>query len=104
MEGPDEILAHLTLGGVVVYGIEWLKGSGKFPWITASTKTLNRIVSLIAAAVVALGVGVTGDASHGWAISVPPLAALLAGVWETIKQLVLQQVLYDGVVAKQKGQ
>lgn len=99
MDPTNDITAHLTTGAVVVYAIEWLKRAGWFKWMSADSGTVNRAVSAIAAAAMAFGISATGDAQTGWVIHVPSLAVLVAGVWEWSKQFVVQQILWDGVVA-----
>ncbi len=98
----NEILTHLTTGGVIVYAIESLKKAGWAAWITQDSKWVARLLSAIAAAGVALGLSYTGDAATGWVIHVPPLAVVLTGLWEWLKQVVMQQMVYDGLVARKK--
>lgn len=95
-----DAMAHLTTGAVVVYAIEALKRAGWFRWMHADSGTINRIVSGVAAAGMALGIQATGDASIGWVIHVPSATVLLLGVWEWAKQFVLQQLIFDGIVQK----
>lgn len=63
METSAELTSHLTAGAAIVYGIQWLKDAGWFPWLTADTKTVNRLVSMALAAVAALGINWAYDAS-----------------------------------------
>ena len=100
MEPSDEIMTHLTTGAVVVYLIQWLKAIPQFRWISADSGVVNRVVSAIAAAMIAFGISITGDASTGWAITIPSLAMLAGSAWEFVKQFMVQQVLYDGVAQK----
>ena len=97
-ESTNEVMTHLTTGAVVVYAIQWLKSQGWCTWITAETGTLNRIISGVAAALIAFGVTWTGDAQSGWTIQIPMLTVLLAGVWEWLKQFTVQQVLFDSLM------
>ena len=101
-EAAGEIMTHLTTGGVIVYGIEALKKAGWCPFISADSKGINRFISGAMAAFVAFGISASGDASAGWVIQIPPLAVVGAGAWEWLKQVVLQQMIFDGVVAKGK--
>jgi hypothetical protein len=55
---------------------------------------------MLAAAVIAFGIEATGDIATGWTLHIPPLTVLAGGVWEWVKQIMLQQMLYDGVVQK----
>jgi hypothetical protein len=100
--GDAEVMTHVTSGAVVVYAIEWAKSWGAFRWLTADTKALNRLVSAVAAAVIALGISVSGDGSSGWTIAIPPTSVLIVSGWEFVKQFVTQQVLFDTVIAGQK--
>ena len=100
MEGND-FTAHLTLGAVAVYAIEHAKSSGLVPWMTADTKTLNRLVNLITAFITSIGIGYTYDATAGTlVVSGLTLSSLALGLWELTKQYVVQQVLYDTVIQR----
>ena len=100
-ESANELTTHITTGAVVVYVLQWLKSSHWFPWLTIDTKKLNRIISAVAAAGIALGIHLTYDANTGTAV-ITGLTA--SSVWltfyEWLKQYVTQQVIYDGVVQK----
>ena len=102
METGAELTAHLTTGAVVVYALEWLKSAGWCPWISADTKRLNRVLSAILAATAAVGIGWTYEASQGTLVITGLTASgLLTGGYEWIKQFSVQQLLFDGVIAKQ---
>ena len=96
----EDAMSHLTAGAVVVYALQWLKAAGWCRWVTQDTKTLNRSLSAVAAALIAFGISATGDATAGWTISIPPAQALIAGVWEWVKQFVVQQLVWDTAVQK----
>lgn len=100
MEPMSDITAHLTTGAVVVYGLEWLKRAGWCRLVSADTGALNRLMSGVAAALMAFGISASGDATTGWVIHVPSVAVLIAGLWEFSKQFVVQQLVYDGIVQK----
>ena len=100
MESTNELTTHLISGGVIVYGIETLKSLPWCRWLTTDTKTLNRMISGLAAFIMAVGITWTTETGGGWAIHIPAGATLLAGLWEWVKQMTLQQMIYDGVVQK----
>ena len=100
MDPSNEIMAHLTTGAVIVYSIEWLKRWPAFTWISADKGTVNRVVSAIAAAGMAFGISATGSAETGWVIQIPSLAVLASSGYEFVKQFIVQQIVYDGVVQK----
>ena len=99
-ETTGEVMTHLTTGAVIVYAIQWLKGQGWMPWVTADSTTVNRVVSGVAAAAIAFGIGGHWDPVHGGVFTIPPLTELINGAWEFAKQYTVQQVVYDGVVQK----
>lgn len=99
MESAPDITAHLTTGAVVVYLIEWAKRSKLIP-ISASTTSINRALNVLLAAAVALGINWSFDATAGTlVITGLTWPALGHAGWEFLKQLVTQQILYDGVLA-----
>jgi hypothetical protein len=101
METSGELTAHLTTGAVVVYVIEWLKASGWVPWIRADSTTLNRLVSAVTAAAVAFGINWTYTPDTGTlVVQGLTLSSLALTFWEWLKQYVVQQLVYDGVVQK----
>ena len=101
METNGELSTHLTIGAVIVYALQWLKSAGWFPWLTADTKSISRLVSIGLALVAAIGINWSYDPASGdllihglrWS------TVLLTG-WETLKQFCTQQMIYDGVVQK----
>lgn len=102
MESGGELTAHITSGAVIVYAIEFLKSQPSFRWLTTDTKSLSRIVSAIAAAAMAIGITGTYDWQAGGTFHVPGGMVLLAGAYDWLKQFVLQQLIFDSVVNKQK--
>lgn len=93
----DDAMTHVTTGAAVVYLLQWLKHHPRLSFVTDDTTQLNRWLSALAAGLLAFGINWTGDAVSGWTIHIPPLSLLLAGGWEWMKQLAVQQLLYDGV-------
>lgn len=97
----NDLTAHAVTGALVVYAIQWAKKSGAIPWLHEHTRALNRLVSAILAAIAAFGIDWTYDATHGTLlITGLTLASILTSGWEFLKQLVIQQMIYDGVVDK----
>lgn len=95
-------MTHLTAGAAVVYFIQWAKTSNLplLNWIGHDTIWLNRIVSIVLAAAVTMGISYTGDATQGWVIHVPPATALMGAAWEFAKQFASQQMIYDTVTKR----
>lgn len=99
-ESVNDPMAHLTTGALVVYGLEWLKAAEWCPWVSVDRKWLNRVISAVAAAAIAFGISAQGDMSAGWVITIPPVTVLAAGGWEWLKQIAIQQLVFDGIVSK----
>ena len=76
-----DMTAHLTTGAVIVYLIEALKRWPAFRWLTVSSTTLTRLLSVT-------GLTLAGATTAGW---------------EWLKQFCVQQLLYDGVIQKAGG-
>jgi hypothetical protein len=100
MENPGEITAHFTSAAAIVYGIEYLKQWGAFSWITTDSKKLNRIISAIVALVVSLGITFQYNKTTGDLIIHNLTLTTLGVLWDWAKQYLAQQVIYDGVIAK----
>lgn len=96
-----QVIAQGQMAGIVIYVIEWLKKS-KLPilsWIRVDTKNVNRVVSLVAAALVAGGVSWTYDHATGQLVVMNLTQANLARVaWAIASQMVMQQIGYDVIL------
>lgn len=101
-----QVIAQGQMAGIVIYVIEWLKRS-KLPflsWIHPDSKTVNRLVSLVAAALVAGGISWTYDQASGQLVIMNLTQANLAHVlWAIASQMVMQQIGYD-VILNRKPQ
>lgn len=93
------VSTQITVSGLVVAAIQWFKSSKYFPWITAETATLNRLLGVAAAIGTAVGVHMTWN--HGalpgqymLAISGATLIGIAGGVWGVVKCLVFQEIIY----------
>ena len=97
-----DLSAHFTTSAMVVYALQALKQAGWCPWVTADSKTVNRILSAVMAAALAFGITATGDAQTGWVVQIPSATVLLSGLWHWAEQFTSQQILYD-LVAQKSG-
>lgn len=98
--GDNEVMTHLTSGAVIVYALQWAKSVPQLKFITDHSVIMNRAISGLAAAAIALGISASGTADTGWTIQIPMLSVLTAGAWEWVKQFTCQQCIYDGIVQK----
>ena len=94
-------MPQLTLGVIVGYVIEVMKGSDWFPWMHTYTDRVNRLVSLVLAVVASLGIQYTYDATTGTLVlSGLTLSSLVPVAWEAVKQFVANEVAYKVVVKR----
>jgi hypothetical protein len=106
METNGELSAHITTAAAIVYFIQWMKASGYTPWLTADTTTLNRITSALFAAIAAIGINWSYDASlQGGTLIITGISwvAIAHGAFEWFKQFTLQQLVFDGIVQKKES-
>lgn len=106
----DTAMGHLVAQGqmaaMVVYVIQFMKNSDLpiFAWISEHTKNVNRLVSTVAAILVAGGITWTYDGEAGRlvleGITQPNV---MHALWAVASQLVMQQVGYDVVLKKPKA-
>lgn len=55
MDHPTAFLDQASIAVAVVHAIEWLKATKKFPWLTANTDKLNRVVAFAVAFLTSVG-------------------------------------------------
>lgn len=106
----QNIQEQMALAVVVTHGVEWMKRSGWFPWVTVESKTLIRVLGAVGAFVSAAGVQWTlnGTLTAGGQIllSWPPaeqmfgvLIEQMFGVLSTaVSSWAMQQVFYQTTI------
>lgn len=103
-QAVNEMATQIVLSGLVSYSIEFVKTWAKVPWINASTRNVNRAVSAAIAFFVAIGIHYQFDVQAGsLVITGLTLQNLLHGCWEWARQIVWQQLIYNGVIKKGQG-
>jgi hypothetical protein len=102
--GSHNVLAdQITLAGLSVVFIQWLKNRSWFPWITAHTDQANRYLSAFLAAVVAVGITWTWNPeAHSLTISNLSLSMIVPAGYAWVKQFVFNELTYR-VAAKRNG-
>lgn len=99
-------LSQLTSAAIVIYGLEALKRWRVVQAVTHETRSLNRLLGVVGAGLAAAGVHFAFDSSAAQAgtyvitITGVTWSNLLHGAWNWISQWALQQLAYDGAVAK----
>ena len=97
------LATQVTVAGIGVALIQWLKSSKWFPFITADSEKLNRFFGALYAVVSAVGVHLAWN--HGAVpgtymveVSGLTLTGVLMGAWAVTKQFVLQQIIFRTTV------
>jgi hypothetical protein len=104
------ILSHLTNSALVVYGLQYLKGT---KWYGALAKNLpmeearvHRLASMLGALGAAVGMhgAVEGNGDVGWkiALAIPPLWVIFHGLWDWVQQIALNQLVF-AIALQQKA-
>ena len=97
----DTSMQQIGVSVLLVYVLEWLKQS-KLPFITATTDTLNRVISFVVAFLMSCGVvfiaNPGGWLNGGGTIQVPALLQVVNTLLHTFGQFGLQQTYYHLVV------
>ncbi len=104
------LLSHVTNSALVVYLLQYLKGT---EWYTRMAQNLpmaerrvHFLVSAIGAFAAALGMhwAVEGSSGAGWSITlaIPPLWALFHAAWDGAQQLALNQIVF-AIAVQQKA-
>lgn len=98
----SNILAtQFTSSAVVVYVMQRLKSASWFPWLQHGSATVSRIVSIVAAAAVAIGINYTWNPqTRGLLITIPTLAGFAIGIWHWLNQFAFQETIYQCTVNK----
>ena len=96
MAEANVLLTTMTVSGITVAAINWLKRSKYFPWITKEKIWLLRVMS--AAAATATGVGIThvwNPTDHSILIAGLTAANLWVFGWAIIKQFTANELVFQ---------
>ena len=97
----DSLYTQLTLSAIATWALQRVKDSPSFPWISAHTKSLNRVVAVVLSGLTSLGVTFTGtgslQAGGTFLVTIPGAMVILIGLWHWLQSFVLQSMIYhDG--------
>lgn len=98
---PDLVISQLTISTIVVVVMEHLKRATWFPWLKAEGDKMNRAIAALMAAITAVGIHYTYDASAAGGTLVftgISWAALGHGVWHWLQSYATQEVIYKGAI------
>lgn len=105
------LLSHITNSAVVVYGLEWLKGTERYQKLCKAMPIADEKVSVfmsgLGAFVTALGMhgAIEGNAALGWhlALTIPPLWIVMHAAWDWAQQFALNQIVFAVAVQEKKA-
>lgn len=99
--GQDLVISQVTLSTVVVVVMEWLKKASWFPWLTVQSEKVNKLIAIFLAAITAIGIHYTYDASTATlTLTGISLAALGHGLWHWLQSYAVQETVYKGAFHK----
>jgi hypothetical protein len=97
----DLISTQITASAVIVWVMQKLKNSNRFPWLSQYTWLANRTVSIIVSGAMALGIHADFDPVKGvLAISGLTYISLMHGLGDWLRSAVIQQLIYIGAVKR----
>lgn len=105
MDVSNILATQFTSSAVVVYLMQKLKNAKWFPLVQDGRAILNRIVSIAAAFLTAVGISWswTKDPAtglHTFAIANIGMWSMIYGVWHWLNQYALQETIYQATINK----
>jgi hypothetical protein len=101
----DLVISQVTLSTVVVVVMEWLKKAQWFPWISAQSDKVNKALGAFLAAVTAVGIHYTYDASTATlTFTGISFGALGHAFWHWLQSYAVQETVYKGAFHQTKGE
>ncbi len=96
------LLSHVTNSALVVYALQYLKGTAWYQrfaaWLPMEERRVHVLMSAIGAAATGFGMhwAVDGSSIAGYTITlaIPPLWVLLHTIWDWAQQLALNQIIF----------
>lgn len=103
------MLSHLTNSAIVIYSLQFLKGTAAYRKFCAAMPMADRkvhmLMSAIGAFMTAVGMhgAVAGTSASGWQVTlaIPPLWVMFHALWDWAQQMTLNQLAY-AIVLQQK--
>lgn len=105
------LLSHLTNSAMVVYGLQYLKGTAGYRRFASSLPVADEKVHVFMSAIGAFGTAIgmhgaiEGSAALGYhiAVSIPPLWVVFHALWDWGQQLALNQIVYALAVQRKEA-
>ncbi len=100
---PNVVTSQVTTAALVAFVLQWAKRSPWCPWLQADDKRVQFYLSGVLALATSLGIAYTWNADTGTlVITGLSWSTIGPAAWDWIRQWVMQQAVYQGVV--QRGQ
>jgi hypothetical protein len=101
LKGFAQFGSQATVSGFIVMGIQWLKNSSLFPWITQRTQRVNQALSVGMAFLSSLGINhVWNPSTRVLAVTIPTFTILLAALSHAAHGVLLNEGIYRAFVKK----
>lgn len=105
------LLSHFTNSALVVYLIQWLKGTKPYQrfaaWLPIADDHVHVLMSALGAFLTAIGMhgSVKGASTEGWVITlaIPPLWIVLHAAWDWAQQFALNQLVFAIAVQRKEA-
>ena len=95
----DLVVSQVTYSTIVVMVLQWLKKTRFAPFITFETDAMNKCVSALLAAFVAVGIHAQYDSdAHTLMITGLTLSAFFHGLWHWLQSFAFQELIYKGAI------
>lgn len=97
---------QITYAGIVVYLMQRIKDSPKFPWLQAGQKYITRTVSIVVAFFGHAGISYVWDPSidaggnRHLSLAIPTFTAGTLLIWHWLGQFVMQEFAYQATINK----
>lgn len=104
------VLSHVTNSALVVYALQFLKGTATYrrfsAWMPMAESRVHVLMSALGAGMTALGMhgAAKGSSAEGWVLTlmIPPLWVIAHAAWDLAQQMALNQIIF-AVAVQQKA-
>ena len=103
----ETLPSQVTAAAIVVWLIQYLKNSDRFPWLRVDTDILSRVVSVLLGTASASGILI----AYGWSGETSTFTFSASGltlehvakfVWQIATSVTIQELVYRGAVKKKQ--
>lgn len=96
-----QLSTNVAVAAVITFFIQQLKQSRFFPWITAETVKINRVVAIILSGLATLGVHfVCSKTDHSCTVTWVDWTTVAVGLWHWLVQFVVTHGWYKATTSK----